>query len=355
MIQVDRAVRLYLGDINHELIFLHILCVLRIGLRWHLAVEAVVLRFPSIRRLPKTLQVEALRERRRPNRRNGPKASPRSLIRYLQPIFIIRLRSRSSPGLSRKPCCRTTYCNFSVPALGFSDVISIESLRRLRVFGNGNCSINPDQVRSITLFESAWVEAPDERGNAVAGTLDHSEFGFRDKRSHPRRTNVFQDDLLPHLASLPMKLHAYPEFGEDRCRRLPRIRVTFFRAMQPLFTRCPAVRGELSASFTNIKNLSRNSAHVNLVRAVQECSRIVRRDLLARNYRQSYRRRVLRHRGSGNRRNRSKNPRFWPRSEQYDHNDVRIQSGFPARSENCVLRRPLVSTYQKTYPLNLAA
>lgn len=178
-------------------------------------------------------------------------------------IFATNVHYRTSfPQLPRfvaETSCRTTYCNFSVPALNYNDVISIESLKNLEFSGTGNAQSILTKY-GVTLVESAWVQPPDERGTALAGTLDHSEFGSATNvltldgdSISGRFAAAFGDlaDATPSTSGVWRgQMSAVTQDSDD-----------FLLGDATLDYTVSSSGGELSASFTNIKNLSRNTAH----------------------------------------------------------------------------------------------
>ncbi len=186
-----------------------------------------------------------------------------SIAAQFNSLFATNIHYQTSlPQLPRfvaETSCRTTYCNFSVPALGFSDVISIESLRNSEFSGTETAQSILTKY-GVTLIESAWVQAPDESGNAVAGTLDHSEFGaatsvliLDDERISGRFAAAFGvlADEAPRISGV----------WRGQMSAVTQNSGNFLQGDAALVYTVSGGRGELSASFTNIKNLSRNTAH----------------------------------------------------------------------------------------------
>ncbi len=163
------------------------------------------------------------------------------------------------PRFVAETSCRTTYCTVSFPALGFSDVISIESLRSSEFSGTETAQSILTKF-GVTLVESAWVDAPDESGNAVAGTLDHSEFGSA--------TNVLLLDgerisgrFAAAFGVLADEAPSISGVWRGQMSAVTQNSGNFLQGDAALVYTVSGSRGELSASFTNIKNLSRNIAH----------------------------------------------------------------------------------------------
>ena len=186
-----------------------------------------------------------------------------SIAAQFDSLFATNIHYQTSlpllPRFVAETSCRTTYCNFSVPALGYSDVISIESLRTSEFSGTETAQSILTKY-GVTLVESAWVQAPDERGNAVAGTLEHSEFGsatsvliLDGERISGRFAAAFGvlADEAPSISGV----------WRGQMSAVTQNSGNFLQGDAALVYTVSGSRGELSASFTNIKNLSRNTAH----------------------------------------------------------------------------------------------
>ena len=186
-----------------------------------------------------------------------------SIIPQFDSLFATSLHYRTSfPRLPRfvaETSCRTTYCTVSVPALDFSDVITIESLRDTEFSGTENAQSILTKY-GVTLVESAWVQADDDRGTALSGTLDHSGFGaatnvltLEGESISGRFAAAFGDlaDAAPSISAVWRgQMSAVTQDSDD-----------FLLGDATLDYTVSSSGGELSASFTDIKNLSRNTAH----------------------------------------------------------------------------------------------
>ena len=187
-----------------------------------------------------------------------------SITPQFDSLFMTNIHYRTSlsqvPRVVAETSCRTTYCNISIPALAIYDVISIESLRDSEFSGTENSQSILTKY-DVTLIESAWVQGADERGNALTGTLDHSEFGsatgaitYDWGRLSMRFAAAFGDlaDAAPSTSGVWRgQMSAVTQNSDD-----------FLLGDATLDYTVSSSGGELSASFTNIKNLSRNTAHV---------------------------------------------------------------------------------------------
>ena len=158
--------------------------------------------------------------------------------------------------------CATTHCNLTVPALNYRDVISVESLRSTEFSGN----VNSQPIlaeHDITLVERTWTETitfdgSDEvfRGNSLTGTLDHSEFGpitIGNDQVSIRFAGAFGElsDASPVASGVWRgQMSAVSQNSND-----------FLQGEATLTYSISSTRGELSADFTDITNLSRNAAH----------------------------------------------------------------------------------------------
>ena len=178
-------------------------------------------------------------------------------------LFLTSIHYQTSlpriPRVVAETRCRTTYCNISIPELDIYDVISIESLRNTEFSGTENAQSILTKY-GVTLVESAWVGVADERGRAMSGTLDHSEFGaatsvliLEDERISGRFAAAFGvlADEAPRISGVWRgQMSAVPQNSDN-----------LLQGDAALAYTVSGSRGELSASFTNIKNLSRNTAH----------------------------------------------------------------------------------------------
>ena len=162
--------------------------------------------------------------------------------------------------------CATTYCDLTVPALNYRDVISIESLRSTEFSGNENSQPVLTE-HGITLIEHAWTETitfdgSDEvsRGNSLTGTLDHSEFG-----SITGSITIEEDQVLLRFAGAFGELADASPIASGVWRgqmsAVSQNSNDFLQGEATLIYSISSSRGELSADFTDITNLSRNTAH----------------------------------------------------------------------------------------------
>ena len=162
--------------------------------------------------------------------------------------------------------CRTTYCTVSIPALNFSNSYSANSVSN-SVFSGTRRAQPVLTENGMTLVERAWegtttsgsIEAPN-RGNSLVAVQSYSAFGSATETiSYLNETFIGRYSLA---------------FGESAGGRptisgvwrgqmtaITQNADSFLQGDATLRYTISGNRGELSADFTDIKNLSQNIAH----------------------------------------------------------------------------------------------
>ena len=162
--------------------------------------------------------------------------------------------------------CRTTYCTVSIPALNFSNSYSANSISN-SVFSGTRRAQPVLTENGMTLVERAWegtttsgsIEVPN-RGNSLVAVQSYSAFGSATETiSYLNETFIGRYSVAfgertgrePAIAGIWRgQMTAITQNADDLLQGDATLRYT-----------ASGSRGELSADFTDIKNLSRNTAH----------------------------------------------------------------------------------------------
>ena len=162
--------------------------------------------------------------------------------------------------------CRTTYCNVSIPALNYSYSLTATSLSNSAF--SGIRRTQPVLTESgITLVERAWegtttlgsIEVPN-LGNSLVAVQNYSAFGsvtvslsYQNQTFMERYSLAFGERTGREPTASGVwrgQMTAITQNANNFLQGDATLRYTIF-----------GNRGELSADFTDIKNLSRNTAH----------------------------------------------------------------------------------------------
>ncbi len=162
--------------------------------------------------------------------------------------------------------CWPTYCNVSIPALNFSNSYSVDSISN-SVFSGTRRAQPVLTENGMTLVERAWegtttsrgIEASN-RGNSLVAVQSYSAFGSAAETiSYLGETFIGRYSLAfgertgrePTTSGVWRgQMTAITQNANDLLQGDASLRYTVSGS-----------RGELSADFTDIKNLSRNTAH----------------------------------------------------------------------------------------------